>query len=104
MTFIANQELTKKQLDLLTDNVVELVSVNEGKLLKKEYWGLKNFAYPIKKQKRGYYVMLGIEASQKVLDAIEKKLKNQEEVLKHFYVKVEKIAPELSQLAKSDNE
>lgn len=103
-SFIANQELTKKQLDLLTDNFVEVVKANEGTVVKKEYWGLRNFAYPIKKQKRGYYIMLGLEIGDKALKALEKKFKHQEEVLKYLFIKVDEIKKENSQLAKSDNE
>jgi small subunit ribosomal protein S6 len=103
-TFIANQELTKKQLELLTDNFAEIVKANDGKVVKKEYWGLRNFAYPIKKQKRGYYIMLGLELGESGLAALEKKFKHQEEILKHLFIKVKELKKENSQLAKSDNE
>lgn len=103
-TFIANQELTKKQLELLTDSLTEVVKANEGKLIKKEYWGLRNFSYPIKKQKRGYYLMLGLDMGEKALKALEKKFKHQEEVLKHLFIKVDELKSENSQLAKVDNE
>ena len=103
-TFIVNQELTKKQIDLLIDGFSEILKSNGGKVVRREYWGIRNFAYPIKKQKRGYYSMLSIEAdNNEVIQAIDKKMKTQEEVMRHLIIKVDNLGKEKSMLAKSNN-
>ena len=51
-TFIANQELTKKQIDMLADSFEDLLKSKNSKIVRKEYWGVRTFAYPIKKKWR----------------------------------------------------
>ena len=100
-TFIANQELTTKQVDDLAQNFTDFLKHSNGKLVRKEYWGIKNFAYPIKKQKKGHYIMLCIDCPAENILAYDKKIKSREEVLKYFNIKVEKFADKPSALAKT---
>ena len=100
-TFIANQELTTKQVDDLAQNFIDFLKHSGGKLVRKEYWGVKNFTYAIKKQKKGHYVMLAIECPAENILAYENKMKSREEILKYLNIKVEKIADKPSALAKT---
>ena len=101
-TFIANQELTAKQVDDLADNFVEFLKHADGKLVKKEYWGIRNFAYPIKKQKKGHYIQLSVDCSEDTIGKFEKKIATQEEVLKNAIFKVKEISKENSSLVKEE--
>lgn len=103
-TFIANQELTKKQIDMLADNFEEILTSHNSKVVKKEYWGIRTFAYPIKKHKRGHYMMFAIEATNEGLTALEKKLSQLEEVMKHLTIRVEDFSKDLSYLGKQEKE
>ena len=91
-TFIANQELTKKQIDMLADSFEDILKSHDSKVVKKEYWGVRTFAYPIKKHKRGHYMMFAIEASIDGLREFEDKLTQLEEVLKYLTIKVKVLA------------
>lgn len=103
-TFIASQELTNKQVDDLVQGFVDFLKHAGGKLVKKEYWGVRNFAYAIKKQKKGHYTMLCIDCPIKEINKFDVKIRNREEVLKHYIVKVDSFAKEVSMLAKEKNE
>lgn len=103
-TFIANQELTKKQIDLLVDSLEDILKSHESNVITKEYWGIRNFAYPIKKHKRGHYFMIGAKASKDAIEKIEKKLKSLEEIMKFLILKVDNIETDMSYLAKQENE
>ena len=100
-TYITNQELTTKQVDELSQSFVDFLKHSGGKLVKKEYWGIRNFSYPIKKQKKGYYTMLCIDCPDDKVTDFNTKIKNQEEVLKCFTVKVSAFVSNPSGLAKS---
>ncbi|MBL6785351.1 MAG: 30S ribosomal protein S6 [Rickettsiales bacterium] len=103
-TFIANQELTKKQIDMLADSFEDILKSHDSKVVKKEYWGVRTFAYPIKKHKRGHYMMFAIEASIDGLREFEDKLTQLEEVLKYLTIKVKSFSPEISYLGKQEKE
>ena len=91
-TFITNQDLTTKQVDDLVESLVSFLKNFKGKLVKKEYWGIKNFAYPIKKQKKGHYTMLCLDCSSEAICKLGEKLQAQEGVLKFLTIKVKEIS------------
>ena len=99
-TFIANQELTNKQLDELVHNFSDFLKHNNAKLVKKEYWGVKNFSYAINKQKKGHYTMLCIDCPAENIDKLAEKMKYQEEILKYYCIKVDEFSKEDSNLVK----
>ena len=103
-TFIANQELTAKQVEDLAQVFVDFLKHAGGKLIKQEYWGVRSFAYTIKKQKKGHYIMLCIEASAEALASFNKKITAREEVLKLVNFKVKSFSESSSNLAKIDED
>ena len=60
--FIARQDLTAEDVDSLSDKLSKIITDGKGKILSKEYWGLRNMNYKIKKNSRGHYVLLNIDA------------------------------------------
>ena len=60
--FIARQDLTADDLDALTTKLAKIVTDEKGKVVSKEYWGLRNLSYKVKKNLRGHYVLLNINA------------------------------------------
>lgn len=53
-----------------------------------ELWGMRPFAYPIKKQDKGYYVVWNFMGNSETSDNIEEALKHMPEVLRHLLIKV----------------
>jgi small subunit ribosomal protein S6 len=103
-TFIANQELTKKQIDMLADSLEDILKSHNGKVVRKEYWGVRTFAYPIKKHKRGHYMMFAIEASIEALNELGESLSHLEEVLKYLTIRVKEFGSDVSYLGKQEKE
>lgn len=60
--FIARQDLTADDVDALTTKLSKIITDGKGKIVSKEYWGLRNLAYKVKKNARGHYVLLNINA------------------------------------------
>ena len=60
--FIARQDLTADDVDALTSKLSKIITDGKGKVISKEYWGLRNLSYDIKKNARGHYVLLNIDA------------------------------------------
>lgn len=90
-TFIARQDLSKPDVDKIADDLTTLLQKHKGKVVKREYWGLRPLAYEINKNRRGHYVMLGIDAGNAAMDALRTELRLSEEVIRNLEVRVEKI-------------
>jgi len=62
---------------LLTDNGAKIVDVNE--------WGLRDLAYAIEKENKGYYVVLKFEVSDnKAIDEFNRLTRNNTNVLRYL--------------------
>ncbi len=56
------------------------------KVAKEESLGEKNFSYPIKKEKSGFYYLLSLEGDNISVD-FEKRILMQDEVLRHLLIR-----------------
>ncbi|MCZ6764138.1 MAG: 30S ribosomal protein S6, partial [Alphaproteobacteria bacterium] len=54
-----------------------------------EYWGLKTMAYRIKKNRKGHYVMMNIDAESAAVAEMERNQQLNEDVLRHLTLRVE---------------
>ena len=102
--FIVRQDVPAADVHKLADKMVEVVSKHGGNLIKKEYWGLRNLAYVIKKNRRGHYVMLGISGTAETVDEFRRSCKVNEDILKCLAVKVEKLDNSPSQMMQAPAE
>jgi small subunit ribosomal protein S6 len=51
--FIARQDLTADDVDALAAKLSKIITDGKGKIVSKEYWGLRNLSYKVKKNSRG---------------------------------------------------
>lgn len=90
-TFIARADLSKGDVQKLTDTFTQIVTDHKGKVIKAEYWGLRNLAYKINKAGKGHYSMLGISVSPEGLQELERNMRINEDVVRNLTVRVEKM-------------
>ena len=60
-----------------------------GRAQKVEKWGKKRLAYPIKKQREAYYVLLTIEGPASLVHEVERRIRVTDGVLKFITVRVD---------------
>ena len=102
---IARQDISAQQVDALATHLKTIVEGQGGKVEKQEYWGLRGLAYRIKKNRKGHYVLLNINAPSKAVIELERQLKINEDVLRYLTVRVEELDLELSPvLARRDRD
>ena len=89
--FIARQDLSPTQVDTLIEDYRKIIESFKGKITKTEYWGLKKFAYPIKKNPRGHYALLNISAPKEAIAEMERQMRLNEDVVRHLTLKVEAL-------------
>jgi small subunit ribosomal protein S6 len=89
--FIARNDVTQQQVEAIAEQVAGLVAEGGGEVKKREYWGLRGLAYKIKKNRKGHYMLLGIDAPAAALPEVERQLGLNEDVLRSLTVRVEAI-------------
>jgi len=80
--FIARQDMTESQVKELTSSVEAIITDNGGKVHKVEQWGLRSFAYPINKAKKGHYVLVETDAPAEAVHEMERQLGLNEDVVR----------------------
>lgn len=88
---IARQDISAQAVDALATHLKTIVEGEGGKVEKQEYWGLRGLAYRIKKNRKGHYVLLNIDAPSSAVVELERQLKINEDVLRYLTVKVDKF-------------
>ena len=101
---IARQDISAQQVDALATHLKTIVEGEGGKVEKQEYWGLRGLAYRIKKNRKGHYVLLNINAPAKAVQELERQLKINEDVLRCLTVKVEQFEQSNSNKARRERE
>jgi small subunit ribosomal protein S6 len=89
--FIIRQDLAKSDVDTITDSFAALLQKNGGKVVKREYWGLRPLAYEVAKNRRGHYVMLVVESTAAALAAMTYEMRISEDVIRQMEVRVDKV-------------
>ncbi len=86
---IARQDISAQAVDALATHLKTIVETEGGKVEKQEYWGLRTLAFRIKKNRKGHYVLLNLNAPANAIFELERQLKINEDVLRFLTVRVE---------------
>ncbi len=97
--FIFSGQLSKKAAeDKLTESL-ESIKKSGGKVLKKESWGLRDLAYKIKKNSKGYYFMINCECNADIFKDFDVKVKQDLSFLRFMSIKIKEVDKEASLLS-----
>ena len=103
-TIIARQDTTQSQLKQIEEKYSNLVTKNEGKIVKTENWGLLNLSYLIKRNKKGNYIHFKIEGKGNTIRELEKNEKLDKNLLRYLTVKVKKFDLKTNYFEKKNDE
>lgn len=88
---IARQDISGAQVDALADSLTQLIADNGGEVKKREYWGLRNLAYRMRKNRKGHYVLLNLEAPPAAIAELERTMRINEDVLRYMTIRVDAL-------------
>lgn len=88
---ILRQDTSIHGVKTITDEFKAILTDMGATVLKYEYWGLRQLAYPINRNKRGHYVALYIQASPNAIAELERNYKIKENVIRFMTIKVKAI-------------
>ena len=89
--FIARQDVPATQVETLTNQFAELVAAQGGTVSKKEYWGLRSLTFRIKKNRKGHYTLLNIDAPSAAVKELERTMSINEDILRFITVRVDAL-------------
>jgi len=88
---IARQDISAPQVEGLADTFTKVIEDNGGQVTKREHWGLRSLTFRIKKNRKGHYVLLNIDAPAVAVQEMERQMRLNEDILRHMVVRVDKL-------------
>ena len=88
---IGRQDLTVNQFDTIIEEFISVLKSQSGEVKKREYWGLRNLAYKINKNRKGHYLMLNIDSPPSGISEYERLMGLHEDIVRFLTVKIEEI-------------
>ncbi|CCG41218.1 30S ribosomal protein S6 [Magnetospirillum molischianum] len=101
--FIARQDISAPQVETLTEELSNIIVQGGGTVSKKEFWGLRNITYRVKKNRKGHYVLLNIDAPSAAVKEMERQMSINEDVLRTLTIRVEELEEGPSAMMQSKN-
>lgn len=89
--FVLHPELPEAQVRETVERARRLIEGMQGQVAEVQDWGMRDLAYPVRKQPRGIYVLIQYAAPAEVVKELERTLKIADEVLR--FISVRRPAP-----------
>ncbi len=91
---IFHPETDEEERRKIMDRLRSLIQDFKGRIAKVDEWGKRRLAYPIKKLREGYYVVLNYALDPEGLGEIDRRLKLEEKVLRFQTIKLKRLEEE----------
>lgn len=88
---IARNDVTQQQVEDVVDNIASQLATDGGAMIKREYWGLRSLAYRIRKNRKGHYMLVGLDAKPAFVNEMERQLRLNEDILRFLTLGVHEI-------------
>jgi small subunit ribosomal protein S6 len=89
--FIARQDVPATQVETLTKQFTELVAARAAPSPRSEYWGLRSLTFRIKKNRKGHYTLLNIDAPSAAVKELERTMSINEDIIRFLTVRVDTL-------------
>lgn len=93
---IARQDISPQQVDALVEDITKTITDQGGTVSKSEYWGLRNLAYRVRKNRKGHYCLLNIDAPAAAVHEMERLQRINEDVLRFITIRMDALDEEPS--------
>ena len=86
---ILDSELADDDIQNFTDRYGAVIKDGGGEVIKIEDWGVKKFAYLVKKKEKGRYILLDYVGVPALVQELERQFRISEDVMKFLSVKLD---------------
>jgi len=87
---LVSPEISDKILSKELEDFKKQIEVNQGKIINIEDWGLRDLSYKIGVFKKAFYNFYQIEIDGNKITTIRSNLTQNENIIRHLFIKVEK--------------
>jgi small subunit ribosomal protein S6 len=88
--FVLHPELTEEEAETGIQNVVQFLETRGGEIIRVDRAGKRRLAYPVAKQRYGYYSLLHYRVAPEVPAVLERSFRLNERVLRYLTVRYAK--------------
>jgi small subunit ribosomal protein S6 len=88
---LARQEVSAPQVETLIEEMSNVIAQGGGSVSKKEFWGLRNIAYRVKKNRKAHYVLVNIDSPVAAVKEMERQMSLNEDVLRFLTLRVDEL-------------
>ena len=82
--FILNPEVNEEQTRTILERIEQIVSNYGGQIMRVNQWGRRRLAYPIERNRDGFYVFIDMILTPETVSELDRTLKVSEEVIRHL--------------------
>jgi small subunit ribosomal protein S6 len=100
VVFIVKHDVSASHVERVAQECVSVIKEGGGDVTKTEFCGLRYLAYPIRKNKRGHYVLLNVICPSDTVKELERRMRLNEDIIRSLIIRVEKLDNEPSALMK----
>lgn len=93
---ITRPDISSSQVEELVADTIRKFENMGAKAGKTEYWGLRNLAYRVQKNRKAHYSLIEIEAPAAAVHEIERQHRINEDILRYMTVRVEEFSSDPS--------
>ena len=91
---LLSPELASDARTALLESLKAVVEREGGKMTAEDHWGMRDLAYPVRKQMRGYYVRLEYAGPSPLVAELERNIRIADGIFKFVSVKLADVAEE----------
>ncbi len=82
---ILNPEVSEEETRAIMGRVEQIVATYGGQTVRVQQWGRRRLAYPIERNRDGYYIFIDMILTPETVSELERTLKVSETVLRHMF-------------------
>ncbi len=86
---IVQPGLEEEGLNALTERIQQTITNNGGEIVKVEQMGKRRLAYPIKRQREGYYILIHARMSVTTIAELDRMCKLSDDILRYLLLQIE---------------
>jgi len=101
---IARQDIATTQVETLAEEFANVIIANGGQVTKREFWGLRNIAYRMKKNRKGHYVLFNVDAPAAAIKEFERQMSINEDILRYLTIRVDELEEGPSAVLQNKNQ
>ena len=88
--YILRSNLEQEAIKAEVEAAKNIITSNNSKVLDVKEWGLRELAYEIEHNRKGYYVVMNVEATKEAINEFNRIAGYSEKIIRHIVVALEK--------------